>query len=173
MNTENCQWFTAANLPEPMHFASATVCGDCIYMLGGANKNLAYTKSTYSCSLSTLLQSCKKSSPGAHLEKASSVDRTSIWCKLTDLPATRSTCVSFHGQLLAIGGMDSMEPTTAVYMYNSATSSWEIISHMITGRCDCFAAAIPENQLIVVGGCTLDTSYIGSDIVEFMYISFW
>ena len=32
MNTENHHWSTAPDLPEPMYLASATVCGDQIYM---------------------------------------------------------------------------------------------------------------------------------------------
>ena len=58
--------------------------------------------------------------------------------------------------MLAIGGVDSGKPTTAVYMYSSATNSWGIISHMMIGRCDCIAAVLPDNQLVVVGGCTGD-----------------
>ena len=160
MNTENYQWYTAADLPEPMYITSATVCGDRIYILGEACSS---TKSIYTCTLSVLLQSRKLS---AHLKKTSSADRASIWCKVADLPVTYSTCVSFHGRLLAIGGMDSGKTTTAVYMYNSATNSWEIISHMKNGRCECFAAVLPDNQLMVVGGRTRD-NFSGSDTVEF------
>ena len=61
--------------------------------------------------------------------------------------------------------MDSEQPTTAVYMYNSATNSWEIISHMTTGRFDCFAAVLPDNQLIVVGGYI--NRFTETDSVEF------
>ena len=168
MNTETYRWSTATDLPEPVHCASATVCGDCIYMLGGIDKTYTNSKSTYACSLSALLQSRKLSSPGAHLEKTSSVDKASVWCKLTDLPVTRSTCVSFHGQLLAIGGRVLKKPTTAVYMYNSAASSWDIISHMTTGRFDCFAAVLPDNQLMVVGGYISDSDkFTESDTVGF------
>ena len=169
-NTENYKWSTAADLPEPMCMASGTVCGGCIYMLGGTNIRYIYSKSVYTCSLSALLQPHKSSSLEAYSEKmsASSVDRASVWSKVTDLPVRRSTCVSFHGRLLAMGGMmDSGKPTTAVYMYNSATNSWEIISHMTTGRCDCFAAVLPDNQLMVVGGridCFTETDIVS---VEF------
>ena len=52
-----------------------------------------------------------------------------------DLPVTRATCESFDGQLLAVGGEDdSVKPTTAVHTCNSATNSWEIISHMTIGQ---------------------------------------
>ena len=77
------------------------------------------------------------------------------WRQVADLPVTLSTCSSIHGRLLAIGGeMDSGGPTTAVYMYDSTTNSWEIISHMTTCRKQCFTAVLPNNQLMVVGGYT-------------------
>ena len=79
--------------------------------------------------------------------------------EIADLPVTQSTCESFHDQLLAIGGYDSSWKSTcstAVYMYNSATNSWEIVSHsdMTTDQCDCFTAVLPDNQLMVMGGET-------------------
>ena len=50
MHTESHQWSTAADLPQPMFYASATVCGDSIYMLGGRDEHLADVKSVYSFS---------------------------------------------------------------------------------------------------------------------------
>ena len=78
------------------------------------------------------------------------------------IPVLRSTCESFCGRLLAIGGSDYYlgKPTTAVYMYNLTTNFWQIISHMTT---DCSTAVLPDNKLMVVGG------YIGmtdKDLVE-------
>ena len=150
MNTENRQWSTAANLPEPMWYASATICGDQLYLLGGANKDYTYTKSVYSCSVNTLLQFCVRHS---QRERAPLEDKASVWRQVADLPVISSTCESFHGRLLAIGGeVDSGECSTAVHMYSSTTNSWEIISHMTTGRYECFTAVLPDNQLMVVGG---------------------
>ena len=155
MNTENYQWSTAADLPEPMYFASATVCGEQMYMLGGDNKEGAYIKSVYTCSESALLQSCVHSSLEAKLERTSlDEDKASVWRRVADLPVIRSTCESFHGRLLAIGGVYSKKYTTAIYMYNSTADSWEVISHMTTARCNCFTAVLSDNQLIIVGGWT-------------------
>ena len=156
MNTETHQWSTAADLPEPRYKLSATVCGDCIYVLEGINKPFNHTKSAYTCSLRALLQSCNPSSLEAHHEETSSVDRDKVWSNLANLPATCSTCVCFHSQLLAIGGKDSRKLITAVYMYNLTSHSWEVVSNMSTGRCDCFAAVLPDDKLMVVGGCTDD-----------------
>ena len=58
MDTESYQWSTAADLPQPMRYASATICGDQLYMLGGDSKNYDPIKSVYICSVSTLLRSC-------------------------------------------------------------------------------------------------------------------
>ena len=148
MNTESHQWSTAADLPQPMHGASATVCADCIYMLGGVS-----TQSVYTCSVGALLQSCI---PSSDHNGTSSSDKTSIWRQVADLPATHSTCVSFHGRLLAVGGRDSScrNGITTVYMYNSTSNSWDIISHMTTGRYDCFTATLPNNRLMIMGGWT-------------------
>ena len=155
MNTENHQWSTAADLPQPMYMASATVCGDRIYMLGGVDEHLMPTKSVYTCSVSALLQSCVPSSLEAKLKKTSLSDKTSVWRQIRDLPVKGSTCVSFHGRLLAIGGKDdSWKVTTAVYEYSSTSNSWEVISHMTTARYHCFTAVLPNNQLMVVGGGT-------------------
>ena len=73
-----------------------------------------------------------------------------------------------HDRLLSIGGkMDSGVPTTAVYMYNPTTNSWEIFSHMIAGRYRCFTAVLPDNQLVIVGGTRkTDHDDAGTDIVE-------
>ena len=91
----------------------------------------------YTCSVSALLQSCVPSSlEAANLERTSLEDKASVWRQVADLPVALSTCKSFHGQVMVIGGKkDSPEvvPTTVVFMYDLTTNSWEIISHMTTG----------------------------------------
>ena len=165
MNTETHQWFTAANLPQLMYRMSTTICGDQLYMLGGLSKNHYSIKSVYTCSLSTLLRSCVIQQMRAPLAY-----EASVWKQLTDLSVKKSTCQSLHGRLLAIGGiMDSGKCSTAVHMYNSTTNSWEIISHMTTGRCDCFTAVLPDNRLMVVGGEIEGGSLI--NIVELASVS--
>ena len=98
MNTENYQWSTAADLPQPMHGTSATVCGDrmIIYMLGGFYKSetssTSASKSVYTCSVNALLLSCVPSS------KHKKTPNSSVWRQVADLPLARSTCETFHGQ---------------------------------------------------------------------------
>ena len=75
----------------------------------------------------------------------------------------------FCGQLLAVGGKDPGDkPTTAIYLYNQYTNSWNIISYMATARKRPFAAVLPNNQLMVVGGETkINDMWTSLDSVEF------
>ena len=139
MNTETLQWSTAAHLPQPVLCARGAVCGDHVYilLLGSLSKSM------YTCPVSALIQSCR-SRPTAD-----------VWNKVTAPLITDTTCVSILGRLIAIGGIYSnYKPTTAVHMYNPDSDSWEVISHMATPRYHCFAAVLPNNQLMVVGGWT-------------------
>ena len=138
LNTETLQWSTAADLPTPLTFAPAAVCGDHVYILKDSNM--------YTCSVSALVQSCKpslrKTDPG-------------VWTTVAAPRVIHTTCVSIHGQLLAIGGKHSDEKiTSAVHMYNPTIDSWEVISHMAMPRQRCIAAVLPNGQLMVVGGWT-------------------
>jgi serine/threonine protein kinase len=146
MNTATKQWSTAADLPQPVTYVPVAVCGDHVYILGDS--------SMYTCSVITLVQSCK--SFLASIRKGD----TGVWNEVAAPPVTESTCVSIHGRLLTIGGTDSDEKsTTAIHMYNPTTDSWEVISHMGTPRRSCIAAVLPNNQLMVVGGITVSVEF--------------
>ena len=173
LNIEDCRWSTAVDLLESLQLHSATVCGDQLYMLGGTHDHCV-TNSVYTCSVSTLLQTCSQQSSLEEQTSALSLSNSScggigVWSKLADLPVVHSTCVTFCGQLLAIGGRDSdYKPTTAVYMYNYSTNSWDVISHMTMPRIIPFVAVLPDNQLMVVGGRNkIDKKWTDSNSVEF------
>ena len=153
MDTETLEWSTASSLPHPLTQASATLCGNQVYMLGGWDQSDERSKSVFTCSLAALLQSCQPQSLGARMKALSIASRVTVWHKLADSPVTLSTCASLHGQLLTVGGCDSDDNrTTAVYAYNTITNSWEVISHMSTPQYRCQVAVLPHNKLMVVGG---------------------
>ena len=168
MDTETLQWSTASSLPHPLSEASATVCGDQVYMLGGFDQN-GRSKSVFTCSLAALFQSCQTQSLGAQLETLSLASRPKVWHQLADTPVTLSTCASLLGQPLAVGGKDSDDKeTAAIHIYSTTTIAWEIISDMATPRHQCSVAVLPHNELMVVGGWTpggvTDSVEIGSII---------
>ena len=163
LNIETRQWATASDLPEPLSRLSLNLCGDVVYLLGWERKDSGVANSAYSCSLPSLLSSAASSFLMNTLRRPF---RGNTWNKISDLPVKLSTSVALHGQLLVIGGdISGSKCTTAVHMYQPATNSWEVISHMKTARASCLAAVLPDNQLMVVGGWT--TTNQKCDSVEF------
>jgi hypothetical protein len=139
MDTKSLVWSTVASLPHPYTVASGTICGDQLYMLGGADDN-GKTKSVLTCSLTELLRSSSLS--------------PSIWHRVADAPAYFSTCAAVNGELLAVGGCDEDgKPSSAIHKYNPTTNSWDLISNMPTVRYSCLVAVLPTNEMMVVGGC--------------------
>ena len=155
MDTETLQWYIASSLPHPLYQATATMCGDQIYFLGGWDQNKEQSRSVFTCSLAALHQSCRPQSLGARLRTLSLTSRPKVWQQLADTPVTLSTCASLREQLMAVGGYDSHgKETTSIHMYNITTNSWELVSQMATPRYLCLVAVLPHNQLMVVGGYT-------------------
>ena len=163
MNTDTLNWSTASNLPYPLSGASATICGDRIYLVGGQDNNGISTNSVLTSSLTDLLQS-----------------RTnSVWRLIADLPVSQSTCVTLNERLLAVGGVIQKDIElaythlvfyNAIYVYNPVTDFWEVTSRITRARYSCLVAVLPGNKLMLVGGETaknnttklMDTVEMGS-----------
>ena len=147
MDTDTLQWSTACSLPHPFSDATATVCGDRVYLAGGWDQD-GLTKSVFTCSLSALLKS--------QIVKVKNTTTSTIlpvWHTIHDLPVKCSTCIKLNGQLIAVGGYDSHgKNTKSIFSYNTKVNYWEVISHMPTPRNMCLVAVLPGNKLIVMGG---------------------
>ena len=152
MDTNTLCWSTAASLPHPWSQATVTICGDRIYMAGGVVK-CAQTNSVQTCVVSEILQLAATQYQTLASNLQLSIDSHKVWQQVAPLPVYRSSLVTFHGRLLAIGGYDSRnKPTSAVYQYDTATNSWTVISHISTKKYACFTAVLPDNTLMVAGG---------------------
>ena len=151
MNKQTHHWSrTAVDLPQSAVFATLLRLGDHVYTLGGYGKNIDPIMSAYRCPLSALLRPCSKKS--LSLETNAKLD---VWSSVSDVPVKHSTYVIFCSQLLAIGGVDSYSKSiTAVFSYSPSTNTWEVVSCMRLPRQRCFAAVLPGNRLIVMGGET-------------------
>ena len=142
ISTQTPVWSTAASLPHPYSYASAIICGDHFYMLGGCDGN-GKTKSVLTCSLTELLQSSLSPSP--------------VWnrSRVADTPDFYSTGATINGELLAVGGCDGENQATFfIYKYSPTSNSWDLISNMPTARFSCLVAVLPTNEMMVVGANT-------------------
>ena len=165
MDIEERQWSIVADLPKPQYEASAVVCGDRVYVLGGCDRQYSPVKSVFSCPLSSLLQSNLVTSIESNVSSKSFHHH--VWSRFPELPVWYSTCTSLGGQLLVIGGCGpDYKPATAVRTYGAATNSWQIISRLSAPRERCFVAALPGNKLMVAGGFTSKSADSYTDTVE-------
>ena len=160
MHTETLQWFSASHLPHPVKGASATVCEDTLYILGGWDDSGC---SVIACSLSKLLSTCTK------LQK-SYCDR-SICLKVSEVPVCRSTCVNLNGQLVVVGGLGAIgRLSSTVYVYNQESDSWEAVGHMSIGRYRCLAVSLLNGACVVVAGGLLKGGY-ATDVVSTLKVA--
>ncbi len=152
-NTCDLQWFIASSLPRPVRGASAAVCGDSLYLLGGWGD---IGRTVFMCLLDHLLLSCIQVPQLMHTEclTLSTVAHPHcLWSTVACVPASHSACASLDGQLVSVGGQNSRGlPDSGIYGYQPETNSWEVIGHIGTPRYHCLAVEASSGRLLVVGG---------------------
>ena len=156
MNTHTLQWSTVASLPHPLSEATATICGDRLYLGGGFGTGGGATKSVLMCEVKDLLQS----KPQSRATRAGLSESCQVWKEVAPLPVKQSSLVTFQGlfqgHLLAVGGLGGAGHTSEVRRYDAATNSWSVISQMRVERCRSLVVVLPNNtsSLMVCGGGT-------------------
>ena len=166
MDIRTKQWSTASPLPYEIYLATTTLCGGILYLMGGDTDSNEY--SVLSCRFSDLVQSTQSTSPSTQKRPSSSTVAThsKVWHNIPDLPVRDSTFVTVQGKVLAIGGLDKQGKTsTSIYELNTDNNKWSHKSDMNIARSECLATALPDNNILVVGGVT-DTGYTGTDETE-------
>ena len=148
MDTQTLQWSTVASLPHPLWLATATICGDRLYLGDG----LGATKSVLMCEVKDLLQS----KPQSQATRTGHSESCQVWKEVAPLPVARSSLVTFQGHLLSVGGSGDAGNTSEVRQYDAATNSWSVISQMRVERRLSLAVVLPNNtsSLMVCGGYT-------------------
>lgn len=140
MNIDSREWSTVQSLPHPIYSASAAVCNDTLYIVGGYYEKARAHFSAISCPLNLLTTEVD-------------ISRTKIWEKIADLPVCRSTCVTFRGKLAAVGGrMRNDHHSNSLYIYNPTTKTWNAVADMLSMRSECFAAVVNDRKVVVAGG---------------------
>lgn len=164
--TKTLQWATAAHLPEPRSCVSLTVCGDSLYMLGGWDL-YSPSNTVLTCSLSSLYKSCQAQTLTTTEEVPTSPSEK-VWSRVSALPVHQSTAVSLGGHLLAIAGSNTRtgSTATAAYRHDPVADKWQVVGHLNTPRQLCFASALHEDKLLIVGGRTSSKTSSETDSVE-------
>ena len=138
------RWYNLTDLPQPLPYPSATVCGNLLYLIGD---DIAY-----SCSL--LLSSDRPITTQTipHV----------IWTSLPRLPITDATAGTLSHQLLINGGLQGSSPVNSIYQL--LDGRWVKIGSMSRGRALCLVVSQSPGRMMIVGG--MKDSLNVQDIVE-------
>ena len=168
LDTDTRQWSIASALTHPFYLATISICGERLYMLGGSDQTR--TRSVLSCSVPELLQSCQPQ-PLAGKLRTAPANQSTIWRHIADAPHYASSCATLCGQLVAVGGYEAGEDTSAITGYNETTDSWEAMGHMPTARRLALVAILNGKMMVVggrVGGLVVGGWRTATDVVEIL-----
>ena len=167
LDTDARQWSIASSLTRPLTDATISICGERLYMLGGSHWTGRMTRSVLSCSIPELLQSCQ-TQPLAGKLRTAPANKSTIWQHVANAPHYLSSCATLCGQLVAVGGYEALESTSAISIYNETADSWEAMGNMPTARWRALVAIL-NGKMMVVGG-DVEGGLFGNatDVVEIL-----
>ena len=152
--TKTYQWYRAEPLPVANSGMSCDIVNDTCYLIGGIKSDGYASIQAYCTSVSNLIS---RALPPNHPETSSTPQASPsppTWQVLPECPLAISTAAELGGCLLAIGGRDDIDPSSAVHMYSPSTNSWVRISSGDLPVPRYFAAAtqLEGGEVIFVGG---------------------
>ena len=134
-DSNNGQWYTCSDLPQPHSELKSVIVGNILYLLGGLNKAHIGSTAVFTAPLDTL---------STHQLK---------WNTHQDTPWCNSAPVSVNGtHLLIVGGSKGLSYTSDIHKLNKVSHRWEAIGHIQSARSRPGAVSTADNRVIVIGG---------------------
>ena len=128
------RWYKLTDLPQPLAYPSATICGDQLNVIG------IYANG-YSCSLAALPSS----------DQPITSPLTLSWKPLPPLPVQFSTAATLCGQLVLIGGRRGLSSVNSS-IHQLVGGQWVEIGSMNSRKIRCLVASPSPDKIIIVGG---------------------
>ena len=144
------RWHELTNIPQPLDFPSATICGNQLHVIG------CYYNG-YTCSIKGLPSSDEPFT-------SQSIPHLISWTFLPRLPVIRSTAATLYEQLVIIGGMKGRS-SQFNSIHQLVVGRWVKIGSMSSDRSDCLVAPSPDRMMIVGGGYEAEDSIEECNIV--------
>ena len=149
------KWTTpkGLNLPVPLWRHHLVLCGECLYLVGGATVHP--------------LQSADDDNSQAWRAKWSDVKQTAapqhsqpqrgVWTQIADPPSLLPTPVSCGWKLYTVGGQTRDDkPISTVNTYITARNQWVSVGDMSMGRVGHCAVPLSSTSIVVAGGYVLN-----------------
>ena len=145
---ENSHWRkVSTKLPVPMWGFTPIVSDDHLLIAGyhGANLNSYY--GAYKISVDNITASD---------DQQHNRDTSTKWTKLTAVDHWCTALVASSSPPVVVGGRDTTGtiPTADIKMYDNSNKSWKKIGSLSSARSNVAVAAVYNNAIIIIGGCT-------------------
>ena len=136
------RWYELTDLPQPLTYPSATICGHQIHAIDG------YSGNGYSCSLQALPSSDQPIT-------SQSIRHLISWTSLPHLPVTDSTAATLCGQLVVIGGNRGVSTVNSIHQL--VDGQWVEIGSMSHVREQCLVVSPSPDKMMIVSGYREDS----------------
>jgi len=145
---ENFHWQKVSiNLPVPMADFIPIITDDDLLIVGYVAADMRCTKNAYKIPVDdiTRLGDQQKTS-----------DTPTKWTTMTNATHWDTALVPSSSPPVVVGGEDQSGTTTTsdIKMYDDSSKSWKNISSLSSARSQVAIAAVNNNAIIVIGGCT-------------------
>ena len=145
---ENSHWRKVSiKLPAPMYAFTPTISDDHLIIVGYDNANMNITKGAYKIPVANITES---------IDLQYNSDTPTKWTELTAADHDCTALVPSSSPPVVVGGEDTTGtiPTADIKMYDNSNKSWKKIGSLSSARTEVAVAAVYNNAIVVVGGCT-------------------
>ena len=130
------RWYKLTNIPQPLRFPSATICGNQLHVIG-------WDDDGYSCSIKNLPSSDEPIT-------SQSIPHLISWTSLPRLPVIRSTAATLYEQLVIIGGWQGGSTVNSIHQL--VDGKRVVIGSMSSNRSNCLVVSPSPDRMMIVGG---------------------
>ena len=145
---ENSHWRRASiKLPVPMCNFTPIISDDHLLIAGYAGADRADKKGVYKLPVANITPSIDGQHNSATFSR---------WTKLTAIPHAFPALIPGSSPPVIVGGWNNSDKTstTDIKMYDNSDHLWRSVGSLSSARCLAAVAAVDDNAIVVIGGCT-------------------
>ena len=143
---ENSHWRKVSiKLPVPMYGFTPTISDDHLIIVGYNIKEIKINKGAYKIPVANIISS---------IDQQHNSDMPTKWTELTAADHFFATLVPSSSPSVVVGGQYEGAPKADIKMYDNSNKSWKKIGSISSARSRVAVAAIYNNAIVVIGGCT-------------------
>ena len=145
---ENLHWRKVSiKLPVPMYYFAPTISDDHLLIVGFVGADMKHDNGAYKIPVANIT---------ASNDQQHKSDTSTKWTELTADDHWDTALVPNSSPPVIVGGDDTTGtiPTADIKMYDNSNKSWKKIGSLSSARSRVAVAAVYNNAIIIIGGCT-------------------